>query len=129
VGLTRGWKRPGPAVFRAVVVFEQAHGFGWLRIESRRLEVVAGSLTRWVAPSGPLVQQDGIVTAYTAWIGFPPFMQSTGVVIRPESNEPVLAVVSHWRRRRLLAALEDAGFELDRRRTVFGVGQRQVVRL
>jgi hypothetical protein len=97
-------------------------------MEPGRLEVPVGRLTRLVAPRGRLVQRDGSVTVYAAPIGFPPFLRSTGLVVRPDDNEPVLAMLPHWRRRDVLSALEQAGFELDLRRTIFGAGQRAVAR-
>jgi hypothetical protein len=127
--MNQGEEPAGAITFRVAVLFEQAHGFAWLRIEPGRLAVVVGRLTRLGVPRGRLVQRDdGRVTVYAAMIGFPPFLQSTGLVLRPDDNEPVLAMLPHWRRRQLLSALEQADFELDLRRTMFGAGQRAVAR-
>lgn len=120
-------QRADATAFRVAVLFEQAHGYAARLVEPGRLEVVPGGLTRFVAPPGPLTQRDPVVTVYTAAIGFPPLLRSTGVLVRPAGNESGLAMLSHWQRQQLLVALRQAGFDLDIRRKVFGIGQRKVV--
>lgn len=111
----------------SVMLSNTGHGFGTLEIrpDTLRLElspVTAAFLGAITGTVRALNHHGTRVEVFCAWMwpGLMPW-RNTGVVIRGHGLSGVI-VVAAWHRRRLLAQLDGAGFDVARRDTLVGVG-------
>jgi hypothetical protein len=109
--------------FTVGAVVQSCGGGGHLWISPGTITLDFGPLTRRVSGVDRVVHRDPEVVVYESRLI--PFWFNTHVVLRGDAQN-ALASVPLWRRRRLLAELRSAGFDVKERRTWLASGYRDV---
>ncbi|MGH2528993.1 MAG: hypothetical protein ACRDH0_06660 [Actinomycetota bacterium] len=109
--------------FTVGAVVDNCNGGGHLWVAPGTITLDVGPLTRRVAGVERVVHHGSEVVVYESRLI--PFWFNTHVVLHDET-QGALAAVPLWRRRRLLAVLRGAGFEVKVRRTWLARGDREI---